>query len=118
MVEIAGVTLELVKGGTGEPLLILHDVLGHRGWLRYHEALAQHCTLYIPSHPGFGKSERLDWVLHVRDLAGWYLDALDDSGSGSCAGHRPGVGGLAGGQHGEHVPASVQKTCSGRRLRH
>jgi pimeloyl-ACP methyl ester carboxylesterase len=80
--EIAGVRLELVKGGSGEPLLILHDVLGHRGWLRYHEALAQHYTLYIPSHPGFGRSERLDWVMHVRDLAGWYVDALETLGVG------------------------------------
>jgi pimeloyl-ACP methyl ester carboxylesterase len=80
MVTVAGVPIALVKGGTGEPLLILHDVLGHPGWLRYHAALAQHYTLYIPSHPGFGKSERLEWALHIRDLAGWYLDALDDLG--------------------------------------
>ena len=36
----------------------------------------------IPSHPGFGKSPRLDWIMTVRDLAGWYLDALDDLGLG------------------------------------
>jgi pimeloyl-ACP methyl ester carboxylesterase len=52
--------------------------LGHPGWLRFHESLAQHNTLYIPSHPGFGKSERLDWIANMRDMAGWYLDALDD----------------------------------------
>jgi pimeloyl-ACP methyl ester carboxylesterase len=80
MVDAAGATLALIKGGTGEPLLVLHDAQGHPGWLRYHEALAQQYTLYIPSHPGFGKSERLEWVLNVRDLAGWYLDALDDLG--------------------------------------
>ena len=82
MVEAAGVQLQLVKGGAGEPLLILHGEMGHPGWLRYHQALAQHNTLYIPSHPGFGKSERLDWVMNMRDLAGWYLDALDDLGLG------------------------------------
>jgi pimeloyl-ACP methyl ester carboxylesterase len=80
MLEVAGVTLELVKGGTGEALLLLHDELGHPGWLRYHAALAQHYTLHIPSHPGFGKSARLEWVMSVRDLAGWYLDALDELG--------------------------------------
>ena len=58
IVEVAGTRLQLVKGGTGEPLLILHDELGHPGWLRFHEALAQQHTLYIPLHPGFGKSER------------------------------------------------------------
>lgn len=77
-VEAAGIQLQLIKGGTGEPLLILHGELGHPGWLRFHESLAQRYTLYIPSHPGFGKSERLDWITNMRDMAGWYLDALDD----------------------------------------
>jgi pimeloyl-ACP methyl ester carboxylesterase len=79
-VEVAGTRLQLVKGGTGEPLLILHDEMGHPGWLRFHEALAQQHTLYIPLHPGFGKSERLDWIMNMRDIAGWYLDALDELG--------------------------------------
>jgi 2-hydroxy-6-oxonona-2,4-dienedioate hydrolase len=82
IVEAAGSKLQLVKGGTGAPLLILHDELGHPGWLRFHEALAQHYTLYIPSHPGFGQSDPLDWVMNMRDLAGWYLDALDELGLG------------------------------------
>ena len=81
-VEVAGTKLQLVKGGTGEPLLILHDEMGHPGWLRFHEALAQHHTLYIPSHPGFGESERLNWIMNMRDMAGWYLEALDDLGLG------------------------------------
>jgi len=82
IIEAAGTTLQLVKGGAGEPLLILHGEMGHPGWLRYHRALAERNTLYIPSHPGFGKSRRLDWVMNMRDLAGWYLDALDDLGLG------------------------------------
>lgn len=82
IVEAAGTRLQLVKGGTGEPLLILHDEMGHPGWLRFHEALAHDYTLYIPSHPGFGKSERLDWIMNMRDMAGWYLEALDDLGLG------------------------------------
>ena len=81
-VEAAGARLQLVKGGAGEPLLILHDEMGHPGWLRFHETLAQRFTLYIPSHPGFGKSEPLDWSMNMRDLAGWYLDALEDLGLG------------------------------------
>jgi pimeloyl-ACP methyl ester carboxylesterase len=82
IVEAAGTRLQLVKGGTGEPLIILHGEMGYPGWLRYHEALAQQHTLYIPLHPGFGKSEPLDWIMNMRDMAGWYLDALDDLGLG------------------------------------
>jgi pimeloyl-ACP methyl ester carboxylesterase len=77
-VEVAGVRLQLVKGGTGEPLLMLHDELGQPGWLRFHASLARQYTLYIPSHPGFGKSEGLEWIMNMRDMAGWYLEALDD----------------------------------------
>lgn len=82
IVEAAGIKLHLVKGGAGEPLLLLHDELGHAAWLRFHEALAPQYTLHIPSHPGFGKSERLDWMMNMHDLASWYLAALDDLGLG------------------------------------
>jgi pimeloyl-ACP methyl ester carboxylesterase len=81
-VEVAGARIQLVKGGAGEPLLVLHGEMGHPGWLRYHEALSQRHTLYIPSHPGFGGSERLDWIMNMRDMAGWYLQALQDLGLG------------------------------------
>ena len=54
LVELAGSKIQLVKGGSGEPLLILHDEMGHTGWLRWHQELAQNHTLYIPSHSGYG----------------------------------------------------------------
>jgi pimeloyl-ACP methyl ester carboxylesterase len=84
LVEVAGVQLELVRGGTGEPLLILHNELGNPGWFRFHQALAEHYTLYIPSHPGWGNSQRLEWAMNVRDLVGWYAAALRDLGLTSC----------------------------------
>ena len=79
-VKAAGVELKLIKSGTGEPILILHDEMGYPGWLKFHEALAKSHTLFIPHHPGFGESGHLDWVMTMRDLAGWYLEALDDLG--------------------------------------
>jgi pimeloyl-ACP methyl ester carboxylesterase len=83
LVEVAGSKLHMIKGGTGQPLLLLHDELGHPGWLHYHAALAQHYTLHIPLHPGCGQSNHLDWVMNIRDLAFWYLDALEELGLGS-----------------------------------
>ena len=80
IVEAAGSTLQLIKGGTGEPLLILHDEIGHPGWLRFHHALSENYTLSIPSYPGFGESPPLEWVMGMHDLARWYLGALDDLG--------------------------------------
>lgn len=80
--EVAGTTIEVVKGGSGEPLLILHGEMGHPGWLTYHETLSRTNSLVIPSHPGFGESQRLDWIMNMRDMAGWYLQALDEMGIG------------------------------------
>ncbi len=80
MVQVADVRLQLVKGGTGEPLLLLHDEMGHPGWLGFHQALSQEYTLHIPSHPGFGETDQVDWFMNMRDLAGWYLGALEDLG--------------------------------------
>jgi hypothetical protein len=64
--------LLVVKGGTGKPLLILHDELGHPGWLKWHAALARNRTLIIPLHPGFGRSPAPDWIRNIRDMAGLY----------------------------------------------
>ena len=80
---VAGVDLHIRKGGSGPPLLILHDEFGHLGSLSYQDELAKEYTVYIPSHPGFGPTPRLDWIMNVRDLAGWYLMALDELGLGS-----------------------------------
>ena len=78
--EVSGSNVELVTGGSGNPLVILHDELGHPGWLRYHEALAQNHTIHIPSHPGYGQSDQLDWSMKMHDMAIWYLGALDKLG--------------------------------------
>ncbi len=81
-IEVAGANIQVVKGGSGDPLLVLHGEMGYHGWLRHHEALAQNNALHIPTHPGFGAAPRLDWIMSVRDLAGWYLEAIDDMGIG------------------------------------
>lgn len=77
---VAGVNLQLATGGSGPPLLIFHDEIAHPAALGYQRELAESYTLHIPFHPGFGRSERLDWVMNMRDLAGWYLLALEELG--------------------------------------
>ena len=77
-ITVAGTEIQMVTGGSGEPLLIFHDEMGHQTWLKYHEALAQHYKLYIPFHPGFSNTQALPWIMNMRDMAGWYLQALDE----------------------------------------
>ena len=80
VLELAGSRVELVRGGTGDPLVIFHDETGYPGWMRYNEALAQSNSLYIPLNPGSGQSENLDWVRSMRDLAIFQLEVLEDLG--------------------------------------
>jgi len=71
-VKAANAEIVVVRGGTGKPLLILHDELGYPGWMAWNEWLADRRELVIPLQPGFGKTARLDWIRNYRDLAGFY----------------------------------------------
>ena len=68
-VEVGCGRIHLMKGGQGSPLLIFQDDLGSPGWLPFYKSLAQHHTVYVPHHPGFGESERPMWMRNVRDMA-------------------------------------------------
>ena len=80
VLDLAGSKVELIRGGSGDPLVIFHDEMGHPGWMRYHEALAQSNNLHILLNPGAGQSEHLDWVRNMRDLAIFHHEALEDLG--------------------------------------
>jgi pimeloyl-ACP methyl ester carboxylesterase len=71
-VKVDGSDLIVVRGGSGRPLLILHDELGFPGWLKWNSALAKNRTLLIPQHPGYGRTARAEWIMNIRDLAGFY----------------------------------------------
>ena len=82
-VQAAGAEMQVLKGGSGDPLLILHDEMGQPGWLALHEELAKNYTVYAPSLPGFGITDRIDWIMNVRDIATWTLWAMEDMGLSS-----------------------------------
>lgn len=74
--NVAETDLVFITGGAGKPLLILHEELGYPGWMQWNEVLAKDRTLLIPQQPGFGKTQRLDWIRNYRDLAGFYSIVL------------------------------------------
>jgi pimeloyl-ACP methyl ester carboxylesterase len=78
IVEVAGGKIHMLQGGFGEPMLVLHREVGNPGWLPFYEQMAQRFMVYVPSHPGFDKSERPDWMRNVRDLAVVYQWLLKD----------------------------------------
>jgi pimeloyl-ACP methyl ester carboxylesterase len=79
-VRVAGADLTMIQGGSGKPLLVLHEELGHPGWLRWHSELARSRTVIIPLHPGFGKTPRVEWIRNIRDMAGFYARVLRERG--------------------------------------
>jgi pimeloyl-ACP methyl ester carboxylesterase len=81
-IHVGGTGVTLIRGGSGSPLLVLHEELGHPGWLSWHVDLAHDHSILVPVHPGFGPLPRADWISSVRDLAGFYSRMLRDMGPG------------------------------------
>jgi pimeloyl-ACP methyl ester carboxylesterase len=79
-VAVGGTELYLVRGGTGPPMLVLHGMEGHEGWLAFHAALAAGGTVLAPSHPGFGHTECPPWLRTIQHQAVFYNWFLQTAG--------------------------------------
>jgi pimeloyl-ACP methyl ester carboxylesterase len=67
-VTVDGIATHLLVGGSGPPLVYLHGVAPAGEWLPVHDVLAESFTVYAPDHPGFGKTDRPDWLDGMDDL--------------------------------------------------
>ena len=78
--QVAGLKVQLDRGGSGPPLLILPHDIGSLPRLPAYDALAERFEVLLPQHPGYGHSERPQWMRSARDLAvlhRWLLSELD-----------------------------------------
>ncbi len=71
-IPIAGAALHVARGGAGAPVLVLHHDIGTLDRLPFYDALARRFTVLVPSHPGYGRSARPEWLRSVRDVAIMY----------------------------------------------
>jgi pimeloyl-ACP methyl ester carboxylesterase len=79
-VQIAGRSVRLLRGGAGDPVVVLHHSTGGRGWEPLAEALAASFSVVVPDLPGYGQSERPEWARSPRDIAilmGRLIDRLE-----------------------------------------
>ena len=79
-VEVGGAKVHLLRGGDGPPLLFLHSIEGNLGWLPWMDRIAGSATVYAPTHPGFGASERPELLESVPDMARFYLWMIQELG--------------------------------------
>jgi pimeloyl-ACP methyl ester carboxylesterase len=68
-VELRTGSIRLLRGGGGDPLVLLHHSTGPLGWTPFCEHLAESFSVIAPDLPGYGSSERPDWAREPRDLA-------------------------------------------------
>jgi len=76
-VKVGNTTLNVLEGGQGRPLLVLHAAGGTGVWLPYHEMLANHFRVIAPDSPGFGRSPDSESIVGVDDLAFLYADFVE-----------------------------------------
>src|SRR5436190_18246034 len=80
VVEVAGAKMHLARAGSGRPVLVLHHDIGSPDRLPFYDELAGHFDVLVPHHPGYGKSERPQWLRNVRDVAVIYQWLLSNLG--------------------------------------
>jgi pimeloyl-ACP methyl ester carboxylesterase len=69
--------IQVMRGGSGSPMLFLHGGGGVGIWLPCMARLAKKFDVIAPEHPGFGASDTPEWLDTIGDLANFYLDFLD-----------------------------------------
>jgi pimeloyl-ACP methyl ester carboxylesterase len=74
---VAGIDLEVLQGGSGRPLVLLHGMDNFDRGARFLGLLADRARVIAPSHPGFGHSRRPDGFETVYDLVHFCLEFLD-----------------------------------------
>ncbi len=74
---VAGVELEVLRRGAGNPLILLHGFQHIDPRLPVVDMLARNAELIAPSHPGFGGSKRPKDIGTMYDLVHLYLEFLD-----------------------------------------
>jgi pimeloyl-ACP methyl ester carboxylesterase len=79
-ITVRGCNIRLMRGGAGDPLLILHGASGAGAWLPFMASLAEKFDVIVPEHPGYGNSDTPEWLDTIHDLAYYYLDFLDALG--------------------------------------
>jgi pimeloyl-ACP methyl ester carboxylesterase len=78
IVEVQGISTHLFEAGpaTAPALLYLHGTHLGNLWLEYHNLLARDFHVFAPDIPGFGLTERPEWMRDMSDYILYFRDLL------------------------------------------
>lgn len=108
-IPLQDVELEILRVGSGDPVLVLPGMQPIESPSRFLDMLGRKVEIIAPSHPGFGGSSRPDGFETVYDLTHLYLALIDALGYATVT--------LIGFSFGGWVAAEIAAVCS-RRLDH
>lgn len=74
---VGGIDVEVLRGGSGKPVLLLHGFQTLSDEAPFLSELAKHCSYFAPSLPGFGASMRPRDFDTIYDLVRHTLDLID-----------------------------------------
>ena len=77
LIHVSGMDIELERRGRGQPLLLLYGEEGLEPEAPFIDELAKDFEVFIPSPPGFGNSERPDWISNIDDISYIHLDLIE-----------------------------------------
>lgn len=109
VMEIAGGKLHVSRGGSGPTVLVLHHDIGTPERLPFYDALAARFDVLVPHYPGWGKSERPQWLRHPRDIAAIAAWLLSDLGTKDVSLVGLGFGGWIAAEMASQAPAAFRR---------
>src|ERR1019366_6289212 len=81
IIDVAGKPTLIMNSGAGEPFVYLHSALGESAlWLPFFKTFAKTFHVFVPTHPGFGKSGGFEQIADIEDMAFHYIDLFDSLG--------------------------------------
>jgi len=79
VITVGATKVQVVIGGQGDPLVVLHGAGGNRGWRRWMATVGERYTVYAPTIR-LRPFDAADWMESIDDLARFYLWFLDVMG--------------------------------------
>jgi pimeloyl-ACP methyl ester carboxylesterase len=81
-VNVRGIVTHMFEAGSpaAAPLLYMHGHGLGNLWLEFHQSLARNFHVFAPDIPGFGLTERPDWMRDMSDYILYFRDLLDELG--------------------------------------